>query len=56
MFPGLWSTWVERGLAEPQLSSLRLSDGGRLVLDALLGEIVERLAAPAVAGLTIRWP
>jgi oxygen-independent coproporphyrinogen-3 oxidase len=56
VFPGLWSTWVARGFAEPQQSSLRLSAGGRLVLDALLGEIVERLTTPAVAGLAICWP
>jgi oxygen-independent coproporphyrinogen-3 oxidase len=56
LYPTLWDSWVQRGLAEPQVSALRLSERGRLVLDALLGELVERPVAPAVGRLTLRWP
>jgi oxygen-independent coproporphyrinogen III oxidase len=54
LFPALWHAWMDRGLVLPQDTSLRLSDRGRLVLDRLLGEIAERLAA--IDEPSVRWP
>ncbi len=44
LFPGLWTRWVEQGLALPVDGRLRLSGQGRLVLDALLAQIAARIS------------
>ena len=56
IFPGLWDRWVTRGLALPPDARLKLTERGRCVLDALLGQIVENLAIPEMPDLLLRWP
>jgi oxygen-independent coproporphyrinogen-3 oxidase len=71
LFPGLWQRWAERGLAQPveksvgSHSCLRLSEPGRLILNALMAEIAGRVREPllaalpeasALAALEVRWP
>ncbi len=56
LFPGLWEGWVARGLALPLQGSLRLSPGGILLLDRLLGDVVDRLPDAARSGLGVSWP
>ncbi len=55
-FPGLWNAWVEQGWAVPEKGVLRLSDRGILLLDYLLGQVVERLGESGVEGLSVSWP
>jgi oxygen-independent coproporphyrinogen III oxidase len=56
LFPGLWSRWVERGLALPVDGRLRLSDQGRMVLDPLLSEIADRVLDPRLPSPEVSWP
>ena len=56
LFPGLWDRWAARELASPQDGRLKLTERGRCVLDALLGQIVENLAAPGMPELLLNWP
>ncbi len=55
-FPGLWNRWSAEGFAEQDAQSLRLSESGRLVLDGLLGEIAERVAAESLPSIVLAWP
>jgi hypothetical protein len=56
MFPGLWEGWVDRALAMPSAGRLRLSPDGLLLLDRLLGEVVERMREAPIGGLQVEWP
>ena len=56
LFPGLWDRWVARGLASPPDGSLKLTERGRLFLDALLGQVMENCAAPGMPDLLLQWP
>ena len=56
LFPGLWDSWVDRGLAAPAQSSLHLKDSGRMILDRLLGDVVERLGSLDPGRLSVHWP
>jgi oxygen-independent coproporphyrinogen III oxidase len=54
--PGLWQRWMGKGLAAPPDGSLRLTDSGLLLLDALLRELAGALRAEAAARIVVRWP
>ncbi len=56
LFPGLWTAWVERGLAHPVDERQRLSEQGRLLLDSLLSEVAARLQEPRLPPLEVHWP
>jgi oxygen-independent coproporphyrinogen III oxidase len=54
--PGLWQRWVERGMAAPGPSRLRLTGRGLLLLDALLRELAVALADSPSPQPEVRWP
>jgi oxygen-independent coproporphyrinogen III oxidase len=54
--PGLWQHWVERGMASPGPSRLRLTDRGLLLLDALLRELAGAIADSPSPPPVVRWP
>jgi oxygen-independent coproporphyrinogen-3 oxidase len=56
LFPGLWGRWEGRGLADSPGRTLHLTERGRMILDALLGEVLETLHAPTVPALEVSWP
>jgi oxygen-independent coproporphyrinogen III oxidase len=56
LFPGLWRRWEVQGLAFPARDVLRLTDQGRLFLDALLGDVVDEAHAHAMPALAVSWP
>jgi oxygen-independent coproporphyrinogen III oxidase len=56
LFPGLWGRWEGRGLAASPGPMLHLTDAGRMILDALLGEVLEMLHGPAMPVLQGAWP
>jgi oxygen-independent coproporphyrinogen III oxidase len=56
LLPGLWKRWEAKGLAAPPGEVLRLTEGGRLILDALLREVAEGLSGSTIPPLDIRWP
>jgi oxygen-independent coproporphyrinogen-3 oxidase len=56
LFPGLWEEWSLRSLALPPGAFLRLTPEGLLLLDRLLGEVVDRLPEVAGSGLNVTWP
>ncbi|MGO9308671.1 MAG: coproporphyrinogen-III oxidase family protein [Spirochaetia bacterium] len=56
MFPGLWEGWINRGLALPAEGALRLHADGLLLLDRLLGEVVESMRRTPIKGLHVEWP
>jgi oxygen-independent coproporphyrinogen III oxidase len=56
LFPGLWTRWVDRGLAIPVDDRLRLSEQGRMVLDPLLSEIADRILDPRLPSPEVSWP
>lgn len=53
IFPGVWRSWVERGLALPAADRLAMSDSGRMVLDGLLSDIARN---PVAKKLRVSWP
>jgi len=56
LFPGLWEQWIEQGHAAPFDGSWRLTPSGLMILDHLLGEIVERLPREEVDSAGVSWP
>jgi oxygen-independent coproporphyrinogen III oxidase len=56
LLPGLWKRWEAKGLAAPPGETLRLTECGRLILDALLREVAEGLSGSTIPPLDIRWP
>lgn len=56
LFPGLWKKWCAQGHAEPPSGSLRLTESGRMILDGLLGELADRLAAQDLPQCAVTWP
>jgi len=56
LFPGVWEGWIARGLALPPDDSLRLSPDGLLLLDRLLGEVVDKMEEAPPGNLRIQWP
>ena len=56
LFPGLWKKWCAEGHAEPPSGSLRLTGSGRMILDGLLGELSNRLAAEDLPQFAVSWP
>ncbi len=56
LFPGLWESWVEQGHAAAFDGSWRLTPSGLMILDHLLGEIVERLPRRQVDSAGVSWP
>ena len=55
-FPGLWRKWCAEGYAEDPQGSLRLTGSGRMVLDGLLGELADRIAADDLPQFDVTWP
>ena len=56
LFPGLWCRWETHGLAAPAEAQLRLTDRGRLILDALLGEMAEEIPHAITEEVGVSWP
>lgn len=56
LFPGLWERWLEQGLALQVTDRLRLSSEGILLLDRLLGQVMDRLDDPRLDQLRVEWP
>jgi len=60
LFPGLWDDWVHRGHAVPYgpaaQRTRRLTPEGLMILDHLLGIVMERLPRERVDAAGVRWP
>jgi oxygen-independent coproporphyrinogen-3 oxidase len=56
LVPGVWESWVVRGLALPLDGFLRLSPRGLLLLDRLLHEVVEGIQRSSLENLRLEWP
>ncbi len=56
LFPGLWARWEEKGLASPTREALRLTEQGRMFLDALLGEVIDCVDPSTMPALAVSWP
>jgi oxygen-independent coproporphyrinogen III oxidase len=56
VFPGLWESWVSRGLAVPPDGALRLSEPGLLLLDRLLIEVLDWREKSFPMDLRLQWP
>jgi oxygen-independent coproporphyrinogen III oxidase len=55
LFPGLWERWVGHGQAHAFDGRWRLTPAGLLILDHLLGEVVDKLPREIDRG-TVTWP
>ncbi len=55
IFPGLWEQWVSAGNAAPFDGTWRLTSAGLMILDYLLGKMVDRLPRDLGRG-ALRWP
>ncbi len=60
LFPGLWQDWVARGYAVPfdgvSRASRRLTPEGLMILDHLLGIVMDRLPRDRLDAVAVRWP
>jgi oxygen-independent coproporphyrinogen-3 oxidase len=54
IIPGVWERWVSQGRAHPPSDRLRLTDDGLLLLDLLIGEVID--ACAPWRGAQVVWP
>jgi coproporphyrinogen III oxidase-like Fe-S oxidoreductase len=56
LFPGLWESWIARGLAQQPGESLSLTGTGRMFLDGLLTEASRARESSDPRPLEVMWP
>jgi oxygen-independent coproporphyrinogen III oxidase len=56
LLSGIWERWMEKGWAEPPGDRIQLTTQGLLLLDRLIGEMIETRDSADAPALRLSWP